>query len=73
MTDRHKGYIVTLRNSVREDDDQAIRTALAMVSGVVSVDPIVENHVDVMARERIRHELEMKLIDAVRGVFHGEI
>ena len=41
MTDRHSGYVVTLRTDVREDDGEAILTALRMVKGVLSVEPVV--------------------------------
>ena len=39
MTDRHAGYIVTLADDVREDDAEAIVTALSMVKGVKEVSP----------------------------------
>jgi hypothetical protein len=52
MTDRHAGYIVTLREDVRADDAQAIMTALRMVSGVVSVEPVEADYGQVIARNR---------------------
>jgi len=52
VTDRHAGYIVTLREDVREDAAEAIMTALRMVSGVTSVEPVTADYRDVMARAR---------------------
>lgn len=42
MTDRHVGYIVTLDESLREDDDAALE-ALRMIRGVASVRPLIDN------------------------------
>lgn len=41
MTDRHAGYIVALREDLREDDAEAVMTALRMVRGVLAVEPVV--------------------------------
>lgn len=41
MTDRHAGYIVTLADNLRDDDAEPILNALRMISGVLSVEPIV--------------------------------
>lgn len=42
MTDRIIAYSVMLDKSVREDDAEAIQTALMMVKGVLTVVPITE-------------------------------
>jgi len=63
MTDRHAGYIVTLAADVREDDAEAILTALQMVKGVLSVKPVdasVELHI---AEERVRIEFRRRVYD----------
>lgn len=52
MTQRHKGYIVVLRDDLREDDAEATITALRMVRGVLSVAPIEANGDDLIARAR---------------------
>lgn len=41
MTDRHAAYIVVLAEDIREDDAEHVLNALRMVSGVVSVEPVV--------------------------------
>lgn len=41
MTTRYSGYVVTLAKDIREDDADAVISALRMVRGVISVDPVV--------------------------------
>jgi hypothetical protein len=61
MTDRHAGYLVTLADDIREDDAEAILTALRMVRGVQSVEPVLasidqqiaQSRADGVWRERI--------------------
>lgn len=63
MTDRHKGYIVTLEDDIREDDAETIIAALRMIKGVLSVEALVANYDDHMARERVRREVVGMLYD----------
>ena len=56
MTDRHAGYIVTLAQDIREDDAKAVITALRMVKGVMSVEPVVADIQYHMAEQRINRE-----------------
>ena len=66
MTDRHAGFIVTLKNDTRDDDDaEAIVTALRMVKGVLSVKPIPADFGQHLADERARAELRDKLWNIV--------
>jgi hypothetical protein len=46
VTDRHAGYVVTLAADVREDDADEIITALRMVRGVASVDPVTSDPIN---------------------------
>jgi len=66
MTDRVKGFVVTLSEDMREDDAQAIADAIRMVRGVLDVSPSIVDHEDHMNRERIRRELQEKLWDILR-------
>jgi hypothetical protein len=43
MTDRHAGYVVTLRDDIREDDAESTITALRMIQGVIGVEPIIDS------------------------------
>jgi hypothetical protein len=56
MTDRHAGYLVTLGQSVREDDAEAIVTALKMVKGVVKVTPVTATPELDIAEARVQAE-----------------
>jgi len=64
MTDRIKGFVVTLEQDVREDDVAAITDAIGMIRGVLSVDPSVVDHEDHMNRVRIRAEIQKRLWEA---------
>jgi hypothetical protein len=66
MTDRFKGFIVTLAKDTREDDAEDTLTALKMVRGVLSVDPIKDNPNDYMIYERVRSELVHKLWEVLK-------
>lgn len=56
MTDRHAGYIVTLAQNTREDDAEAVITALRMVKGVLSVEPVVADIQYHLAVQRVNRE-----------------
>jgi len=66
MTDRLKGFIVALEQDIREDDAVDIITAIGMIRGVLSCKPLVRDHGDLMAQERVRRELGQKLLDVLR-------
>jgi hypothetical protein len=66
MTERHAGYIVTLAEDIREDDAEHILTALRMISGVVSVQPVTADIGMVVARERVHSEVREKVLALLR-------
>ena len=39
MTDRYKGFLITLDKEIRDDDSEYIINALKMIKGVHSVKP----------------------------------
>lgn len=65
MSDRIKGYIVTLAEDYRDDDAKPIQAAILMTKGVADVTPLVVDHVDFMARSRVRRELREKLYKVI--------
>jgi hypothetical protein len=65
MTTRHTGYIVVLEKDIREDDAEAVITALTMVRGVLTITPIEANPESRIAEERVRQELRIKLFAAL--------
>lgn len=68
MTDRHAGYVVTLAEDVREDDAEAIITALRMTKGVASVRPIVSDFALQIAEDRARREMRAKVVEFLEGL-----
>lgn len=70
MTDRHSGYLVTLARDMREDDAEAIITALRMVRGVESVTPVQSNGLaTAIGVERERKRIGAILDEAVRELW----
>jgi len=61
MTDRLKGLLVTFEKDTREDDAHSRIEAILQIRGVLSVKPLVAEFTDIMARERVTHELTKKL------------
>lgn len=61
MTDRVKGFTVTLEKDVRVDDFETIQTAVQMIKGVAHVEPSITTSLDHMNRIRIKAELLTKL------------
>jgi hypothetical protein len=57
MTDRIKGFTVTLSNDIRDDDFQAILEAVKMIKGVSHIEPSIVTTHDHMNRVRIKTEL----------------
>ena len=52
MTDRFKGFLITLEKEMREDDAENILNALKMVKGVQNVKPYVNGMEDWMMYEK---------------------
>jgi hypothetical protein len=66
MTDRHEGYVVTLDKGIREDDAQAIINAIKMIKHVISVQPVTQDVQSIISYGRARHELTLKIFDAIK-------
>lgn len=66
MTDRVKGLTVTLEHDIRIDDVEFIKQAIEMIRGVASVDYSISNSDDIINQARIKHELKMKLFEALK-------
>lgn len=65
MTDRIKGFTVTLANDMRDDDFEAIKTAVEMIKGVIHVEPALVTSGDHMNRKMIQHEIMMKVYKTI--------
>jgi len=66
MTDRIKGFYVSLERDVREDDCEPLIQAVRMLRGVGAVTTVLVDASDWMNRERATRELETRLWDALR-------
>ena len=67
MTDRHKGYIVTLRDDTREDDAEASVTSRGMVKGVLSGNPIQQDAGGLVSDVRAWHKMTDGMFELIRG------
>lgn len=65
MTDRIKGFTVTLERDMRDDDVQPLAEAIGRLRGVAGVDGLVADTADHIARVRIAAELRRKLFKAL--------
>jgi len=61
MTDRVKGFTVTLEEDIRIDDFETILNAVKMIKGVASVEPSIVTPDDHINRERMKMEVYQKL------------
>jgi len=66
VTERHAGYVVTLKEDIREDDAERLVSALRFFSCVASVTPIVSNVEHHVATEKARFDLLSKLREALK-------
>lgn len=67
MTDRLKGFVVTLDHDTREDDARAISDSIKMIRGVGGVSPLKLDPGDYVNREMIRAEMTRKLWAALNS------
>lgn len=66
MTDRLRGFVVTLEHDIREDDAAVVVSAIEQIRGVLSVKAVVADLAHHMATERARHELWDKLAEVLK-------
>ena len=65
MTDRVRGFTVTLEKDIRIDDVEIIQKAIEMVKGVAHVEPSIATSDDHFARQRLKTELREKMREFV--------
>ena len=61
MTDKVKGFTVTLDKDYRDDDVQVIADAISMIKGVIHVENSITTVTDHLNRQVIKTELITKL------------
>lgn len=65
MTTRHSGYIVALDQDTREDDAADIITAIRLITGVLSVEPVTASAEIHIAESRARIDIEGRIFAAL--------
>ena len=65
MTDRFNALTVVLDKNIREDDAQAIISAIYQLRGVVSVEGNVADPMSYIAKEQALNEIRMQLHDVI--------
>jgi len=66
MTDKIKGLVVTFEKDIRDDDVVELVNAISLLKGVVSVKKSIGNVDDQMNRERVEHNLKIKLFEVLK-------
>ena len=62
MTDRVKGFTVTLAKDVRIDDIESTMQAIRMIKGIVDVQPCIVDSNDHINRMQVLHNIREKFI-----------
>jgi hypothetical protein len=57
VSDRIKGFTVTLEKDLRDDDAEGIKNALRSIRGVACVTPSIVNAEDIMNRQQVKHAI----------------
>ena len=65
MTDRIKGFVVTLAPDIREDDAEPIAEAIRLLKGVISVDAKVAEIDHHFAVKQAKREMQQRLHDVI--------
>ncbi len=63
MSEKVKGFVVTLEHEITIDDAKIIMQAISMIKGVVDVEHSISNYDDYMNRQMIKSEIRGKFIE----------
>ena len=66
MSNRVRGFTVTLTDDMREDDIEQIITAISMIKGVLHVDPTITTASDYISDVRARADMRGKLVNFIQ-------
>lgn len=66
MSDRIKGFVVTLDGDYKDEDAEMIQNAIRMIKGVENVDANIVDINDHMNRMRIKSEIKSKLYNTLK-------
>lgn len=62
MTTRFKGLTVAFEDDIRDDDAEAIISAIRQIRGVAGVVPVEASSDDWMARMRVKEEIRKEVL-----------
>lgn len=71
MTDRYSGFVVTLKEDMREDDAQATIGALRQIKGVVDVQPVVGGGSALVKTMTVQARLKTQFLESFMLFFDG--
>ena len=63
MTARINSFTVILEKDMREDDAEALKSALSMMKGVLSVEKNISDILGTVSYSRAKHEIMNKLTE----------
>lgn len=72
MTDRVSGFVVTLKQDIREDDVESTLDAIRHIKGVLGVMPVVTSASDHINRSRVQQEAGQRVIELGIRILKGE-
>lgn len=72
MSTRYKGATVIFHRDIHEDDIEAVLNAIRLIKGVGTVEPVETLSEDYWARERVKHDIQMKLYEVIKGIFEKQ-
>ena len=68
MTAMHAGFLVVLRDDIREDDAEHIVNALRMIKGVIDVHPVNSDVNTHIAKARVVADMATEIRSALEAV-----
>ena len=66
MSDRVKGFVITLENDVRLDDVELLMQTMRYMRGVANVEPSIVYSSDWINQQRIKSELKDKMYQFIK-------
>ncbi len=67
MSDRYSALIVILENNIRDDDAEALISAMKQLRGVLDVQPHIANPEEAIAETRVRADLLRRIIEMIKS------
>ena len=65
MTNRVKGFTVTLERDIKEEDFQRVQEAVEMIVGVLHVEPSLATGQDHITRMRLKNDITRNILKVI--------